>query len=404
MAQVRIRKRSKTYSYIFEAGQVDGKRKVVEKGGFPTKDAAYKAGVAAYNDFLHGNIGITSERVTVKDFITSWLQNVVAANVKPTTMRSYVSFFNNHVAPPLGNVKVQELTPALLDKWIRSLHRAGLSHGTLSDIHGFLHHALDYAVYPAQLIQANPLDYIKIPKKAPRNITKRTIITPAQFNALLVRYPFGAPFHIPLVLLYHTGMRISEVFGLMWRDIDFESKTITLNQQLTYIGRRGYFLTTLKTESSYRFIIMDETLAVTLIRWREQQAAFEQALGDTYVYVYREDDGHLVSQSKAFPCALERTDLVCTYYNGRLCKGKALTKALTREGLNSHSFRHTHATRLIEGGASPKAVAGRLGHANIAITQNLYTHNTVKMQAEAVSIFEDFLQTQPQCRQTADNQ
>ena len=103
MAQVRTRKRGKTYSYIFEAGVVDGKRKVVEKGGFPTKDAAYKAGVAAYNDFLHGNIGITSERVTVNDFISAWLQNVVAVNVKPTTMQGYASFFKKHVAPPLGN-------------------------------------------------------------------------------------------------------------------------------------------------------------------------------------------------------------------------------------------------------------------------------------------------------------
>ena len=63
MAQIRTRKRGKrgTYSYIFEAGKIDGKRKVVEKGGFPTKAAAYKAGVEAYTDFLHGNIGITSE-------------------------------------------------------------------------------------------------------------------------------------------------------------------------------------------------------------------------------------------------------------------------------------------------------------------------------------------------------
>ena len=56
MAQVRTRKCGKTWSYIFEAGNINGKRKVVEKGGFPTKDAAYKAGVSAYTDFLHGNI------------------------------------------------------------------------------------------------------------------------------------------------------------------------------------------------------------------------------------------------------------------------------------------------------------------------------------------------------------
>ena len=67
---VRTRKRGKTYSYIFEAGKkADGKRKVVEKGGFESKKAAYDAGVAAYNDWKHGNIGITSENILLKDFM-----------------------------------------------------------------------------------------------------------------------------------------------------------------------------------------------------------------------------------------------------------------------------------------------------------------------------------------------
>mgnify|MGYP006873001719 CR=1 FL=1 len=78
MAQVRIRKRGKTYSCIFEAGKVDGKRKVVEKAAME----AYKAGVAVYNDFVHGNIGITSESITLKEFMTTWLDNVVALNFK----------------------------------------------------------------------------------------------------------------------------------------------------------------------------------------------------------------------------------------------------------------------------------------------------------------------------------
>ncbi len=58
-------KKGKTFSYAFEAGIVNGKRKVVEKGGFLTKSEAYKAGAEAYTDFLHGNIGIVSESVTL---------------------------------------------------------------------------------------------------------------------------------------------------------------------------------------------------------------------------------------------------------------------------------------------------------------------------------------------------
>ena len=173
MAQVRVRKRGKTFSYIFEAGKTsEGKRKVVEKGGFETKAEAYKAGIAAYNDFLHGNIGITSESITLKNFMTNWLEKVVAANVKASSMQTYQSYFTKQIIPYLGEAKIQELTPAMLDNWIRELQKTGLSYNTISAVHAFIHNALNYAVYPAQLINSNPAAYIKVPKNAPKNIVK----------------------------------------------------------------------------------------------------------------------------------------------------------------------------------------------------------------------------------------
>ena len=70
MATVRTRKRGKTYSYIFEAGKTpEGKRKVIEKGGFASKDEAYQAGTEAFISYQHGNIGITSEKITVEKYL-----------------------------------------------------------------------------------------------------------------------------------------------------------------------------------------------------------------------------------------------------------------------------------------------------------------------------------------------
>lgn len=393
MAQVRVRKRGKTFSYIFEAGKLDGKRKVVEKGGYQTKGEAYKAGVEAYNDFLHGNIGITSESITLKDFMTNWLNNVVVLNVKPNSMQIYQSYLNVRILPYLGNEAVQNLTPALLDKWIRKLHQEDLSRNTLISIRIFLHSALSYAVYPAQLINSNPADYIKIPRNAPKAVIKRTIITSEQFNALISKYPFGSPYYIPFLLLYHTGMRLGEVLGLTWDDIDFEAKTINLNQQIVYLKRRGYFFSPLKTESSKRYILIDDYLIDNLRRWQAQQVANEHQQGDTYIYNYREGDGHIIRQSKCLPCTADKASLVCTREDGHLVIKAVVVNALRRENLNAHSFRHTHATMLIESGANAKGVAGRLGHANIQITQNLYSHNTLKLQQDTLAIFDKNLQT-----------
>ena len=377
MAQVRTRKRGKTFSYIFEAGKTpDGKRKVVEKGGFATKTEAYKAGVAAYNDYLHGNIGITSEKITLREFMTAWLDNFVAMRVKPSTMQTYQSHLKNHILPYLGEVKVQELTPAMLNEWIRKLTQTGLSRGTLTNTHTLIYSALKYAVYPAQLIQSNPAAYIEIPKNAPKNIVKRTIITPEQFSTLLEKYPFDTPYYILLLLLYHTGARIGEILGLSWQDIDFTSKQINLHRQIIYIAKRGFFFTTLKTESSNRYVVVGDFLLGELKRW-QQQTENEKLIGGSYVHIYREADGHIERRSKNLPAPDgEKVSLVCTRDNGQMILKNNFSQILKREGLNAHSFRHTHATRLIELGAKPTGVAGRLGHSNVKITQNLYTHNT----------------------------
>ena len=165
---------------------------------------------------------------------------------------------------------------------------------------------------------------------------------------------------------------------------------------MIFLKRRGYFLTTLKTESSNRYIIVDDFLLGELKRWQTQQADNEKQCGESYVYTYREENGHIQRQSKGLPPPEgEKILLVCVKQGGDLVFRVSFTKILHDEGLNAHSFRHTHATQLIESGVQAKAVAGRLGHSNTQITQNLYTHNTLKLQKEAAAIFAQNLQTNP---------
>ena len=85
--------------------------------------------------------------------------------------------------------------------------------------------------------------------------------------------------------------------------------------------------------------------------------------------------------------------LVCVRENGQILSKETLSKFLSCEMLNSHSFRHTHTTQLAEIGVPAKAIAGRLGHADATITQNLYMHNTEKLQEEVATNFAKTLQT-----------
>jgi len=98
----------------------------------------------------------------------------------------------------LGDVKVQDLTPAMLDAWIRKLVELEFSYSSMRVVYSLILETLDYAVYPAQLISANPATYIKVLKNAPRNLVKRTIISNELLAKLLAEYPFGSPFHVPI--------------------------------------------------------------------------------------------------------------------------------------------------------------------------------------------------------------
>ena len=288
---------------------------------------------------------------------------------------------------------MQELTPAMLDEWLRKLLQTGLSRNTLSAVHTLLNNALNYAVYPVQLINSNPAAYIKVPKNAPRNVVKRHIITPERFAALLKKYPFGSPPYIPLLLLYHTGMRVGEVLGLTWDDVDFAGKSLKITRQVVYVNGKKDCLTTPKTATRERTVLVDDFLLSELARWQDQQKGNEIRFGERYVYAYCNEQRQIVRQSKAILLDAEKIAFVCTREKGQPVQKKFISKYLRLEGLNAHSFRHTHITQLIENGAPAKGVAERLGHADVSITQNLHTHHTKKMQTDTLAVFVENLQT-----------
>ena len=379
-SKIRIRKRGNTYSYSFDISKHP--RRMKEKGGFATEDEAFDAGVAAYAAWKSGNIGITSERVTLKDYLASWLENVARPNVKRTTYTSYQSAIKKRIVPYLGDYVIQELRPRHVDEWLKTLAKNGMSRSTIQQTKTVLSIALKYAIYPAELITSNPSTGLSIPRSAPKKVVKRTVITPEQVADLFQH----SKYRPVLKLLYHTGMRISEAMGLTWNDIDLKTGKITVVRQRI----KDYFETP-KTESSARTFYADAALLAYLRSLKAAQAKDEMRLGEAYQVTY-EDKAHdravVVLPKKMPPTdALERRMLLCIKENGTPILSASFKAMLQKHNLNAHSFRHTHATQLIEAGAKPVDVAARLGHKDATITQNLYTHDTEEMQQETARIF-----------------
>lgn len=388
---VRTRKRGKTWSYSFdiEPGG-NGKRRMKEKGGFATKADAYTAGVAAYNDWKNGNIGLTTEKITVAQYIASWLEKR-KLDLKPTTQSVY-SYHAKMITQYLGSIVLQELRPRDVDTLLQSLCNKGLSRQTLAGCKNLLHLALKHAIYPLELISTNAVEAVDIPRRAARQVVKRQVITQDKLNELLNYYPFGTDYHIPIVIAYYTGLRIGEILGLEWNRVNLDTGELIVEQQLHTTAKLGPYISTPKTATSNRTLLLDSKTVKIFKRWKQRQTENEVNCGRSYAYnLKRVDNGKVFSASKCL--AEESTDtdllrLVCTRANGRYIEPTSIINAIRRRGVNFHSFRHTHATQLIENMASPKSVAARLGHKNTSITENLYTHVTKEMKKQTVEIVE----------------
>ena len=112
-------------------------------------------------------------------------------------------------------------------------------------------------------------------------------------------------------------------------------------------------------------------------------------MGKAYQVVYELAGGTLYTAPKMEkpPEGATLRPIICTDRYGLPVTYRGISTMLNRRGINAHSFRHTHATQLIEAGAKPVDVAARLGHKDATITQNLYAHDTEEMQKETVAIF-----------------
>lgn len=392
MAKLSTRKRGKKWYYSFDAGTTsDGRRKRVEKGGYRTEKEALAAGTKELASFLSGNVAIVSEKISVKDFLDDWLERK-RMEVRPSTSRLYRAIIDR-VNPLIGSKCLQKLRPGDIDDMMRKLAVKGLAHKTLSVTITVLRNALSYAVYPGELISANPAQYIKVPRNAPRNVVERQIIRKDKLEEILAAFPFGHPAHMPILIAYHTGMRIGEAIGLAWECVDLEDGIVHVKQQIVYTDEIGVRLCPPKTSSSIRSIKIGDELLALLKRWKSKQAANEVKHGKAYMYAYEAEDGglwHMQKQAEPKDGMVRRV-MVCTQENGKVVGKSTMEHYLWSHGTNFHSFRHTHATLCAESGAPAKGLAGRLGHRNTSITENLYTHETEAMQELTLEAFEKTL-------------
>lgn len=432
MAKLNIRNRNKdkfdkegkpkppNWEYRFEAAKIDGKRKHISKAGFKTKKEAEIAGTKALAEYNNAGLHFEPSEISYADYLDYWFDNYVKTACRYNTQVGYNYIIEGHLKPALGMYKLKSLTPMMLQEYVNQKFTTGLKKSTLQGIVGVLSKSLKYAVVPGQLLKSSPAEYIVYPKlDSDRAATNRTIVSIEEFEKMIDRFEVGNPFRYALLIGFYTGLRIGEVYALTWEDINLKEGTIDVSK-LAYKRNYGvdvrqvmkekgkkeeksawYFGDT-KTESSVRNIKIGETLIKELKEYRTIQLKNQMSYGEYYTMIYgkeeKDEKGNtiyrLVEIEKGIPCALPVVNLVMRKENGQYSTTDSFKYAARvihydlGIKFNFHSLRHTHATKLIEAGVSPKAVQARLGHSDIKTTLQTYVHNTEEMEQGAVDVFE----------------
>lgn len=432
MAKLNIRNRNKdqidkngkpkpaNWEFRFEAASVDGKRNQISKSGFRTKKDAEVAGAKALAEYNNAGLHFEPSEISFADYLDYWFDNYVKMSCKYNTQVAYTYIIENHLKPVLGHYRLKSLTPMILQEYTNTKFMSGLKKTTLTNIITVISGSLRYAVTPAQLLKSSPAEYIKYPKlQSERTEINRTVISNEDLNRVLERFPVGNPYRYAILIGYYTGLRIGEAYALTWDDIDFKEKTLDVNKLVykrnygvdvrTVMKQKGkkeeksawYFGDT-KTKSSVRKIKIGDTLIRELKEYRKFQIEQQLIYGEYYNQIFKKEEKdekgntiyRLIEVEKSVPVSLPQANLILRKENGQYSSTdsfKYASRVIHYDlgiQFNYHSLRHTHATKLIEAGVSPKAVQVRLGHENIETTLQTYVHNTEAMEQDAVDVFE----------------
>ena len=303
---------------------------------------------------------------TVATWFHTWLFDFRIHDLKDTTFTKYDSLYRNYIKDStIGSVKLSDLRSTHLQSYYKELLESGIRPNIIRTVNKHLGTSMNLALKQG-LVMRNYCDLVTLPKADKKGEEVIKCFSETEQKALIASLEGARNKPLYLTAL-GCGLRLGEIIGLKWVDVDFKNETISIKRAVSNIakvksdGTRewGVVEHTPKTETSIRTIPMPKALVKTLKQHKIAQSKEKLKHGDFYT------DNGLV---------------FCTEY-GNFLDTRNLTRSYTRHlnkidmpYRNFHSLRHTYATRLFENNVPIKTVQALLGHKDIATTMNIYTH------------------------------
>lgn len=297
-------------------------------------------------------------RMTVKELFSEWL-SAVKLRVKSSTYANYLMKVEKHILPEFGGMRYDMLTVQMLNSYIQSKIGSGLSAKYVSDIMIVFK---TMAKYTAKIHGfRNILADVELPKVHRKEAVLLTRSQQLQLCSYLQRNLSATSLCVLLCL--YTGLRVGEVCGLMWRDVDFDKSIITVRRTVQRI-QNGTHSTSLiadtpKSRTSQRSIPVP-TFIMKLLR---------DSRSNDNCYILSGSD-HIIE-----PRTLQR-------------RFKSILKKVDLPSVNYHSLRHAFATNCLQAGFDVKTLSEILGHASVETTLNRYVHTSMERKIACMALLE----------------
>ena len=388
-----IEKRGKN-SYrltVSEGFDLNGNPMIHRKTVHGTKKDA-EVELAKFVTEVQNGLVVDGKSLKFSEFTEIWKRDYGSKELAPSTYKRYCRMLETRLLPYFGHFYINKIRPTdimkfydLLEKDTQLVRKKGnngtktkkpLSGKTILEHHRLLRAMLHRAVY-WQLIVSNPAERVQAPRaKKPKRRSyddEQTKILLENLEQLSIE---DTKYKVAIILTVFTGVRLGELMGLEWQDIDFKNGIISINRSSQYLSDMGVFTKVPKTESSIREIAIPEFIISLLEEyklWYEEQKSIYNELWNDSNRLFVQADGKPMHPSTI---------------------SKWFVKYVGQIGLpviNFHGLRHTNASLLVAQNLDIAIISARLGHAQISTTLNFYVHPLLSHNRKAGYALENLL-------------
>ena len=337
---ISTRQKDKGWQVIVSYKDRYGKWRQKSKQGFATKRQAKDYGDVIVKDIKENLLLTNNEELANMTFIefTRLYFDDMKDKLRPNSLKTYRNAIKH--LHPIHNIKITDITASIIHSMVQEMPLPTQSkHYPLRCLKTILSHAISHY----DLLPRNPVTN-SIPYKP--KMTRKRIVNAEEIETYLNNSDPLSLYHVAIKLLYYTGMRIGELLGLTWGDIDLDNMTISINKQWVRIGSNNtHGFGQLKTKNSKRILPIPIALVTTLQDYKQQS-----------------------THNRVIP--INSSSMLYSHINTHINKH------------SPHDFRHTYATKLLSSGVDIKTVASLLGDTVDTVIKT-YIHYSDEMRENA---------------------